>query len=310
MPRKPLALSLLLVAALMSVAACSGGKDAGPTGASNSSSKSTSGTPSSGKLVRVKDKGGVKNVYAKTASGSKVSLYAASPGHAVMSQLYDKTTKRWSAPTTIFKDDTRFCHSIKLKATGDILAATVVCSISSQDKSGTQSSYVLASTDGKTWKRMDLTGGSGNPSISPGGKYVSWTATTSFLLWNPEWDSFTTVKYTQSTAEPTVGVTQNNGMLVMVKATPQPKKACIVSFQSASAKAPTPKPGNSTLPLQAHPKCVITSAKMQGAELIANFNQTDTTKVNGSKQDEDDHVRLRIRQAGKRKVDREDLMPG
>ncbi len=272
----------MIALAFLSVTACSGGKDAGPTGASNSSSKSTSGTPSSGKLVRVKDKGGVKNVFAKTSSGSKVSLSAAAPGHEVMEQIYDPTAQTWSAPISVYKDDKRFCHTIKLKATGDILAATVVCSISAQDKSGTQSSYVLASTDGKTWKRMDLTGGSGNPSISPGGKYVSWTATTSFLLWSPA-DSFATVKYTQDANQPTLGVMQDNATLLMIKATGTKKKTCTISFLSASAKVTTPKPINSTLPLAGHPQCVSKSAKMQGPDVIANFDSTTITKNDGKK---------------------------
>lgn len=272
----------MLALAFLSVTACSSGKDAGTTPKSTSGTSSTSSTPSSGKLVRVKGKDGAKNVFAKTSSGSKVSLSAVSPGHEVTEQIYDPTAKKWSAPTTVYKDDARFCHSIKLKATGDILAATVVCSISSQDKAGTQSSYVLASTDGKTWKRMDLSGGSGKPSISPGGKYASWTGTTSFLLWSPT-DSFATVKYTQSAASPTLGIMQDNATLLMIKATAEKKQMCTISFLSASAKVTTPKAINSTLPLSGHPKCVAKSAKMQGADVIANFNSTATTKNNGKK---------------------------
>jgi hypothetical protein len=285
MPRKPFAGSLVLAAVLVSVAACSsGGGSSDPTtpGNGGTSSQGTTDTPAKTKLKKETGKGGIKNVFTKTSSGSKISLSAASPGHEVMEQIYDADTKTWSEPTSVFKDDTRFCHSIKLKSTGDIIAATVTCSISAQDKNGTQKSYVLASTDGTSWKRMDLIGAEGKPSLSPTGKYVAWTASSGFLLWNPT-GGFTPVKYDQSSATPAIGVMRDDGSLVIIKALPQRHGNCIISFQGASGKAPTVKAINSTLPQPDHAKCVATSAHIQGAQIIANFTQTDTTKVNGKK---------------------------
>ncbi|MEJ7629256.1 MAG: hypothetical protein WKF54_06645 [Nocardioidaceae bacterium] len=279
MPRKPLATGLSLVVALLALAACSSDDSSPPP-----DDKSTGGTTTAPtKLKRIISKDGIKNVFAKTESGTKISLYAASPGHEIMEQTYDAEAKTWSTPASVFKDDSRFCHEIKLKATNDLVAATVICSISALDTDGTLSSYVLGSTDGTSWKRMDLTGASGKPSISPAGNFVSWESPTRFLLWNPA-SSFTTVKYTQSADTPTVGVMQNNGTLLLIKATPGQKDTCTISFQTASAKAPTVRPLNSTRPQAGHPQCVAISAKLQGPDVvIANFNSTSTTKVDDKK---------------------------
>ena len=280
MPRKPLAAGLVLAVALLTGTACSSGDNSAAPGGKSTDSGTTGKDT---KLKRETGKGDIKNVFAKTPSGAKISLYAASPGHEIMEQIHDPAAKSWSEPTSVYKDVTRFCHSIKVRSRNATIAATVTCSISAQDTSGNQSSYVLGSTDGKTWKRMDLPGATGKPGLSPRGNFVSWTSPTSFLLWNPR-ASFTTVKYAQSADTPTVGVMQNNGMLLMIKATPGKKDTCTISFQTASAETPTPKPVSSTLPQAGHPKCVATSAKMQGTEVIANFTSTATTKVNGKKE--------------------------
>lgn len=279
MPRKPPATGLALVIALLTLSSCSSDNSSPPP-----DDKSTGGTKTEPtKLKRVTGKGDIKNVFAKTESGDKVSLYATSPGHEITEQVYDAEAKTWSTPSSIYEDETRFCHEIKLKATGNLLAATVTCSISAQDTGGSQSSFVLGSTDGTSWKRMDLPGATGKPSISPAGNFVSWASPTSFLLWNPA-SSFTTVKYTQSAETPTVGVMQNNGTLLMIKATPGKKDTCTISFQTASARTPTVRLLNSTLPQAGHPKCVAISAKMQGPDVvIANFDSTSTTKVGDKK---------------------------
>lgn len=282
MPRRPSAVALVIALAFLALAACSSGLPAKSPGTSGKSShQNTNGGTS--KLKREKGKGGIKNVFAKTSSGDKISLSAAAPGHEVMEQILNTTTKTWSAPTPVFKDDTRFCHHIKLKSKGPVLAATVVCSISAKDVSGAQSSYVLASTDGKTWKRADLPGASGKPSISPSGKYVAWTSPVSFLLWSPTGGAFTTVKYTQSATTPAVGAMQDDGTLLIIKASSRKHGFCVVSFQGASAKSPTPRAIDSTKPQPNHPHCKITSAKTQPTEVIANFTQTLLTKVNGKK---------------------------
>lgn len=275
----------MLAVVLLSASACSSGGSTSTdtTPKTGDKSSSTNGTPSKpGKLKKVSAKQGIKNVIVKTAAGAKVSLSSESPGHEVMEQTYDPKAKSWSQPTSVFKDDARFCHAIKMKSSDSLIAATVSCSISAQDKNGSQSSYVLASTDGKTWKRMDFAGVAGKPSLSPNGKFVSWTAPTGFLLWTPT-GTFTTVKYTQDDKAPSIGVTQDDGSILIIKATAQKHGYCVVSFASASAKAPTVKPVNSTLPLADHPKCVASSAKMQGTRVIANFQQTEITKDNGKK---------------------------
>jgi hypothetical protein len=286
MPPKPLATCFLLAVTLLATTACSSGGDSPSPGDNSSSKTSTKGTggPTTTKLQKLTGKGDIKNVIVKTESGGKISLSAKAPGHEIMEQTYDSKAKTWSAPTSVFKDDTRYCHAMKVKHRGSTIAATVICSISAKDTSGTQSSYVLATTDGKTWKRMDLAGARGKPILSPSGNVVAWSSPTSFLLWNAMAKNFKSVKYTQSADSPTVGVMQNNGVLVMLKATAGKKDTCTISFLSASASAPTPRPINSTLPQSGHPKCVATSAKLQGAEIIANFNSTSTTKdANGKK---------------------------
>ncbi len=282
MPRKPLATGLMFAVALVTVAACSSGGDSpssDKTSPDKTATKGTDGTTApSTKLVRLKGKGDIKNVVVKTGAGGKVSLSAKAPGHELMTQVYNPDTKTWSQPTSVYKDDTRFCHSLKVKEQGSTIAATVKCSISAQDTDGTQSSYVLASSDGKTWKRMDLSGADGKPILSSVGNVVAWSSPTSYLLYNAKTGTFKTIKYTQSADSPTVAVMQSNGVLLMVKATQGDKKSCTFSFLSASASAPTPKPINSTLPQDGHPKCVATSAKLQGSNIIANFDSTTTSK--------------------------------
>lgn len=268
----------MLAAVIASASACSsGGSTPAPGDTSSKGPTGTGGTTGTSKLHKETGKGAIKNVFAKTPDGAKLSLSAASPGHEIMEQIYNANAKTWSAPTSVFKDDTRYCHAIKLKSGDSVVAATVACSISAQDVSGTQSSFVLVSTDGKTWKRADLTGAAGKPSVSPNGKYVSWTSPTSFLLWNST-ASFTTAKYAQSSAAPTVGVAQDDGTVLLIKATANKNKSCTISFASLSAKAPTSKPINATLPQPNLPKCVAATAKMQGADVIANFQSTSTTK--------------------------------
>lgn len=272
-----LATIAVLATVVLAASACSSGSDSPttPTG-------KTTGTPgSTAKLQKESGKGAIKNVFAKTQAGTKISLYAAAPGHEIMEQTYNADVKTWSTPTSVFKDATRYCHSLKLKASGPVMAATVACSLSAQDTTGSQKSYVLVSTDGKTWKRADLTGATGKPSISPNGKYVSWTSPTSFLLWNST-GSFTTAKYAQSSDSPTVAVSQDDGTVLLIKATENKDKSCTISFASLSAKATTAKPINSTLP-QPYPKCVATTAKMQGTDVIANINTTSTTKESNGK---------------------------
>jgi len=271
----------LLAVALLTVTACSSGGDSptadntSPDKTDKTSTQSTEGP--NGKLVKLKGKDDLKNAVIKTDGGGKVSLSAKSPGHELMLQVYNPDTESWGAPTSVFKDDTRFCHSIKVKHERTTIAATVQCSISGKDKEGTQSSYVLASSDGKTWKRMDLPGADGKPILSPLGNVVAWSSPTSFLLWNAKAGTFKAVKYTQDPDSPTVAVLQNNGVLVMVKAAQggdKKSKGCVFSFLTASATAPIAKPVNSTLPQQGHPQCTATSAKLQGAEIIGNFEST------------------------------------
>ncbi len=275
----------MLTAVLVTASACSSGSNSPTPGGTSSgdTSGTTGGTPTTTKLHKETAKGAVKNVFAKTPGGTKLTLYAASPGHEIMEQIYNADAKAWSQPTSVFKDTTRFCHSIKLKSKGPVMAATVMCAISAQDVNGTESSYVLASTDGKTWKRADLSGATGKPSISPNGKFVSWSSPTAFLLWDTTGQNFVTAKYTQSSSAPTVGVRQDDGSLLLIEALPTQNKTCTISFQSVTAKAPTPKAINSTLPQPDHPHCVITSAKMQGSDLIANFVMTTTTKDSNGK---------------------------
>lgn len=279
MPFKPLACGPVLATALLTVSACSAGgstHDPGTTPKTpGGGTSTTTGNPT--KLVKLTGKDDIKNVYAKTSTG-KISLSAKSPGHEIMEQVYDADAKTWSDPTSVFKDTTRFCHSIKIKSKASTIAATVSCSISLQDVDGTQSSYVLGSNDGTTWKRADLSGASGKPALSPTGNYVQWGGPNAFVLWNPANGTFTTVKYTQTAEMPTIGVIRSNGQLVMVKAIPGKKDTCSVSFLSASATAATPHVINTTLPQAGHPHCVATSGKMQGPELIANFEQTQTIK--------------------------------
>jgi hypothetical protein len=272
---------VLAVVFLGAVACSSGSPSKQPGTGGQSNHHNTNGGTS--KLKRVKGNGGIKNVFAKTSSGDKVSLYAAAPGHEVMEQILNTSTKSWSAPISVFKDDTRFCHRIKLKSKGPVLAATVVCSISAKDVNGAQSSYVLASTDGKTWKRADLPGASGKPSVSPSGRYVAWTSPLSFLLWSPTGGAFTTVKYTQSATTPAVGAMQDDGTLLIIKATSEKHGFCVISFQQASAQSPTPRAIDSTDPQPDHPHCMITSAKTQPTGVIANLTQTMLTTVNGKK---------------------------
>jgi hypothetical protein len=285
MPSKPKAYFLMLAAALLTVAGCSSGGSDTPdkTPSSGGKSSSTNGTKTKPvKLHKVSSKDGIKNVFAKMSSGTKISLYAEGAGHEVMEQIYDPEAKSWSKPTSVFDDENRFCHSIKMKNSDSLIAATVTCSISAQDKNGTQSSYVLASTDGKSWKRLDLDGVSGKPSLSPNGKFVAWTAPSSFLLWNPA-GTFTTVKYQQSADAPAVAVMQDDGSLLIIKGTGEKHGFCVISFQTASAKAPAVKAINSTVPKPDHPHCVATSAKVQGTRVVANFQQTETTKDDNGK---------------------------
>src|SRR4051812_32719003 len=157
MPRKPLAIGLVLTVAALLTASCSTGdiKDSpgqgDKTGDKSTSTTSTTKAPDT-KLDKLTGKDDIKNVLLKTATG-KISLAAKAPGHELMEQIYDSAAKTWSAPTSVYKDDTRFCHAIKAKSVGGTIAVSVRCSISAQDTNGTQSSYVLGSTDGKTWKR-------------------------------------------------------------------------------------------------------------------------------------------------------------
>jgi hypothetical protein len=275
----------MLAVTLLTVAACSSGGDSPTAGDGSTDKTSTKGTdsPDATKLQKLTGKGDIKNVIVKTDAGGKISLSAKAPGHELLEQTYDPDVKTWSAPTTVYKDDTRFCHAIKVKHKGSTIAATVLCSISAKDTSGTQSSYVLGSSDGKTWKRTDLSGASGKPIMSSTGNVVAWSSPTSFLLWNAKSSSFKSLKYTQSADSPTIGVMQNNGVLLMIKATAGKKDTCTFSFLSASASAPTARPINSTLPQSGHPKCVAVSAKLQGTEIIANFNSTSSTKDSNGK---------------------------
>ncbi len=275
----------MLAVALLTVAACSSGDDSPSPGDNSPSKTDTKGTDApSTKLVKLKGKDDIKNVIIKTDdAGAKISLSAKAPGHELTQQTYDPTAKTWSEPTSVYKDDARFCHSMKVKHKGTTIAATVTCSISAKDTSGTQSSYVLASTDGKTWKRLDLDGANGKPILSPSGNVVAWSSPTSYLLWNAKAGTFKSVKYTQSADTPTVAIMQDNGLLLLVKATPGKKDTCVVSFSSASASAPTVRAISSTLPQADHPKCVATSAKLTGTELIANFDSTSTTKDSNGK---------------------------
>lgn len=276
MPRKPLAASLLLALVTFAVSSC-GGSDS-PADDDGSSKNTDGSTTTTNKLHKVTGKdAAIKNVFAKTPSGAKISLYADAPGHEIMQQVYDADAKTWSEPTSVFADDARFCHAMKLKSSGPLLAATVACSISAQDVNGTQSSFVLVSTDAKTWKRADLDGASGKPSISPNGKYVSWSSPAAFMLWNTEGD-FVTAKYTQDEDAPTIGVSQDDGTVLLIKAAETKNKTCTISFASVSGKAPAVKAINSTLPQPDHPKCQATTAKMQGADVIANFQSTSTEK--------------------------------
>lgn len=282
MPRKSLATGLALAVALVTASCSSGGGD-DPTAPDKSGEKTTSTTkPSETKLVKLSGKDDIKNVYVKTDTG-KISLSAKAPGHEVMEQIYDSTAKTWSAPTSVYRDDTRFCHSIKAKKTGGTIAASVRCSISAQDTNGTQSSYVLGSTDGKTWKRSDLSGGGEKAVFSTTGNFVAWPSPKSFLLWNPKVGTFKSVPYAQDESEPGIGVVQNNGVLLILKAVEGKKHACSISFQTASASAPTPKALNTTAPIADRPKCMAASAHFQGAELIANFTMTTTTKTDKGK---------------------------
>ena len=278
MPRKPLLASLVAVLFALSATSCSSDSDSPDPGSDSSKgTDGTSSTPAAGKLHKETGKGGIKNVYAKTSSGAKITLYAEAPGHEIMQQTHDEDADTWSAPVSVFKDDTRFCHALKLKAKTEILAATVTCSISARDVNGTQSSYVLASTDAKTWKQANLDGASGKPSISPNGKFVSWRSPAAFLLWNPD-GAFVTAKYAQSEATPTLGITQDDGSVLLMKAMETKNKTCTISFSSVSAKAPAPKALNSTLPQADRPHCVATTAKMQGPDLIGTFETTSTEK--------------------------------
>jgi hypothetical protein len=275
----------MLAVALLTVAACSGGGDSPSPGDNSPTKTGTKGTTApSTKLVKVSGKDDIKNVIVKTDdTGTKISLSAKAPGHELMEQTYNPTAKTWSAPTSVYKDDARFCHSMKVKHKATTIAVTVSCSISAKDTNGTQSSYVLGSTDGKTWKRMDLNGATGKPILSPTGNVVAWSSPTSWLLWNAKAGTYKSIKYTQSADAPTIGIMQNNGVLLMIKATPGQKDACTVSFLSASASAPTVKTVNATLPQSGHPKCAATSAKLTGTEVIANFNSTSTTKDDSGK---------------------------
>jgi hypothetical protein len=283
MPRKPLAIGLVLAVASLVTVSCSQGGSESPTPGNQTGDKSTSTSTTTKakapdtKLKKLTGKDDIKNVIVKTATG-KVSLAAKSPGHEVIEQIYDSTAKTWSEPTTVFKDDTRFCHAIKAKSVNGTIAATVRCSISAQDVNGTQSSYVLGSTDGKTWKRSDLVGGGEKAIFSSSGNFVAWPSPKSFLLWNPKLGTFKSVPYAQSESEPAVGVIQNNGVLLILKAVQGKKHSCTISFQTASAAAPTPKALNTTAPLEDRPKCMASSAHFQGTELIANFTMTTTTK--------------------------------
>lgn len=284
MPRHPWAFALPAAALLLTVTACSsGGSDEPSKGDSTTPTKgSGTSTAKTTKLVRVKGNGGISNVIVKLPSGAKVSLSAAAPGHDVKEQMYDPDAKTWSEPTSVFKADTRYCHAIKAKSKETTIAATVTCSISAQDTAGTQSSYVLGSTDGKTWKRSDLDGASGKPIMSPTGKYVAWSTPSQFLIWKPGGE-FTHVKYTQDANSPTIGLMQDTGALLMVKATPGKKETCSYVFRQATASAPAWKTVSTTLPQSGHPECVAKSAKLQGGNVIANFEQTVKTKVDGKK---------------------------
>jgi hypothetical protein len=286
MPRKPLVGSLTLAVALVGLAGCSSGGSDTPEKTPSTHTKSTgSNSPGKGQptkpdkptKLQKAGKGGVKNVIKKTDAGLKISLSAPAPGHKIVEQYKASGDKSWSDPATVYEDDSRFCHSIKVKSTGPITAATVQCSISVQDKDGTQTSFVLVSTDGKTWKRLDYKGVSGKPIPSPSGKFVAWSSPASFLLWNPT-AGFKTIKYAQDPKSPGIGVMQDDGSLLIIKATSQKHHECVISFQSASARAPVVHTVNSTLPKPDHPRCKAMSAKIQGPRVVANFQQTDQDK--------------------------------
>ena len=282
MPSKPLAIGLVLASALLTVTACSSGDDSPSAGDTSPDKTDKTDTTDAGgdtqKLVKVKGKDDIKNVIVKTSTGTKISLSAKAPGHELMQQTYNPDTSVWSAPTAVFKDDTRFCHGISVRKAEDTIAATVRCSISAKDVDGTQVSYALVTSDGKTWKRMDLAGATGKPIMSPVGNVVAWSSPTSYLLWNAGAGTFKTVKYAQSEDEPTVAVLQGNGVLLMLKASEGDKKTCVFSFRSSTFASPTAKLINSTLPQDGHPKCQAIGVRLQGDELIGDFNSTSSTE--------------------------------
>lgn len=282
--RRPFAVLAVLAAASLALAGCSSGGQTPSEGLGTTTSPHSGGsTGKSGKqqLVKQTGKHAIKNVITKLASGNKVSLSAPAPGHAIMAQVYDASTKTWSKPTTVYKDDTHFCHKVSARAEGGVIAATVQCGLSTQDRLGTALSYVLVSSGGQTWKRAAMKGAKGKPIVSPGGKYVAWSSPASYLLWSPGGE-FKTVPFTQSDEAPAAAVLQDTGTLLIVTTTSK-KKNCTITIHSATPTALTPKVVDSTLPQSGYPACEPTSALFQGTLMIVNFTTTQTTKDNGKK---------------------------
>lgn len=284
----PRLLTAALVAGLVSVsvAACSSGSPSS-TGSTNTSKTPTSpgSTDATGKLKKVKKGKGVQNQYATLASGAKISLSSPQPGHAIVAQVEAPNAKTWSKPVTVFQDASRFCHSIKVSAGGGVAAATIACGLTSQETDGTETSFVLATTNGTTWKRADLKGAESKPLVSPTGKFAAWQGPTSFLIWSPTPGTFHTIHATQSTTTPTDAVLFDTGQLLLVKAAPSGKNDCVVTFASATIAAPTLHTVNSTLPQADKPKCALVSLsfKPNSPDLLANLTTQARVDVNGKK---------------------------
>lgn len=286
MSRVPRLLAVALAAgvAFVSLTACSSSSPS-----TDKTTTKTPGTPGStadtAKLKKIKKGKGIQNQYATLASGAKISLSAASPGHDVVAQVRAKGDKKWSKPVTVFSDDNRFCHAIRVSSAGGIAAATVTCGLTAQESNGTETSYVLATTDGTTWKRADLKGAETKPLLSPTGKYAAWQGPESFLIWSPTPGTFKSIHVTQSADSPTGAVLFDTGSLLLVKAAPSGKKDCIVTFQTASVTAPTLHTINSTLPQSDKPKCAMVnvSFKPSSPDLLANLTTQSRVVVNGKK---------------------------
>jgi hypothetical protein len=283
-------MAVTLAVGALSLTSCSSG---GSTPSSGDHSSDTPGgstsTNSTTTLKKVKVKkgkskgasAGVANQIVTLASGAKISLSAPAPGHSVLAQVEQPKATGWSKPATVFKDTNRFCHAIKMVQAGGVAAATVSCSLTSQDAAGTQESYVLATTDGITWKRADLSGADDKPSISATGKFVAFESPSSFVIWSPT-GTFHPVHYTQDDSAPTIGLMQDTGVLLLVKALAD-KKDCVVSFQTVTSTATTPHTINSTLPQSDHPKCAISNAAFRGTDIVANLTMTEKVETAGKK---------------------------